>query len=100
MIKRYKQVGADFIEKLKQTFDYNPIDGRLRWKRVPCNRVRIGNIAGRTHDNGHIEVRFDNQLFMAHHLVWAMEHGQLPNMALVHVNGNKQDNRISNLVTV
>ena len=85
MIKRYRQVGADFFDKLQQTFDYSPIDGRLRWKRAPCNRVKVGSIAGRTHDNGHIEVRFYDKLFMAHHLVWAIHYGKLPDMALLHI---------------
>lgn len=100
MIKRYKQVDASFFEKLRETFSYNPVEGKLRWKRIPCNRVQTGAIAGRTHDNGHIEVRFNNKSFMAHHLVWAMCHGKLPDNAILHANGNKQDNRIGNLILV
>ena len=97
MIKRYMQVDASFLTRLQETFQYDPNNGRLRWRKAPCNRVRVGAIVGRTHENGHIEVRFDNRLFMAHHLVWALHYGQLPDRALQHVNGNKADNRINNL---
>lgn len=97
MIKRHKQVGTDFIKTLQQHMQYNPEDGRLRWKKAPCNRVRVGNIVGRTHENGHIEVRFKGALYMAHHLAWALHYGVFPDTLLAHLNGNKSDNRIKNL---
>lgn len=97
MIKRFKQVQGDFAKVLEQSMQYNPLDGKLRWKKVPCNRVKVGNIVGRTHENGHIEVRFQGTLYMAHHLAWLLHYGQMPNTEIRHINGNKSDNRIQNL---
>lgn len=97
MIKRHKQVGADFIKMLQEHMQYNPIDGKLRWKKVLCNRVKVGNLVGRTHENGHIEVRFNGVPYMAHHLAWALHYGAFPTTLVIHVNGKKSDNRINNL---
>lgn len=98
MIKRHKQVSKDFVQDLQQHMSYNPLDGRLRWKMRTCNRVKIGNIVGRTHENGHIEVRFKGSLYMAHHLAWALHYGRFPDTLIGHLNGRKSDNRIANLV--
>lgn len=44
---------------------------------------RVGNLQGR--------------VIQAHRVVWAMYHGKWPAMEIDHINGNRADNRITNL---
>lgn len=96
--KRKNKLTLNLLQALRDTFHYSPENGQLRWKIKPSHNVDIGFIAGRLHDNGHLEVRYNGGVYMVHHIVWALIHGSLPKKTLVHVNGNKRDNRIENLV--
>ena len=78
-------------------FDYNPVTGILRWRVSPTTNVSAGYIAGRKHVNGHLEVGLNGRTYMAHHIVWALSYGALPKGKLIHINGNKADNRLCNL---
>lgn len=35
--------------------------------------------------------------YAAHRILWAMEHGEYPSAEMDHINGDKEDNRLSNL---
>lgn len=85
------------LNEMKEYFNYNPANGELRWKQAASTRARPGMRAGRTHENGHIEVRLKNRVYMAHHVAWALTYGEWPNFSIMHENGNKSDNRILNL---
>lgn len=84
-------------EAIQQSLQYDPAAGTLRWKTRPSTCVRAGYIAGRKHQNGHIEVRLNGATYMAHHIAWYLHYGVWPSGQLQHVNGNKADNRIGNL---
>lgn len=85
-----KIVITDFLQ-------YDKTTGTLRWKIRPATCVRAGYVAGRRHQNGHIEVRVKGVTYMAHHIIWFLHYGSWPVHTVLHTNGNKQDNRIENL---
>ena len=88
----------EVLNLFRESFDYNPETGHLRWKTKAATHLNAGYIAGCHHTNGHMEVKLHNVSYMVHHIVWALVHGKFPDKTLTHLNGNKRDNRLSNLV--
>lgn len=97
MIKRRFQVTSDILRDIQESFYYQQESGTLRWKKTDCTNISEGSIAGRKHNNGHIEVKFKHVSYMAHHIVWFLYYGKWPTESVIHINRNKADNRISNL---
>lgn len=94
---RKHTLSAEVLSMFKDSFEYNPSTGVLRWKRSPAVNIKKGYIAGRLHTNGHLEVGICKKTYMVHHVIWALTHGKFPEATLVHINGNKRDNRLDNL---
>ncbi len=86
------------IQKLQEFIHYDPVTGVLIWKKVLSNRTKAGALCGANIDSkGYGRVCFDGKQYRAHRVVWALFYGQEPNQQIDHINGNKLDNRISNL---
>jgi hypothetical protein len=83
---------------------YDSATGLLKWlpRVVRCpqdkawNSRRVGTIAGARNGDGYVEVFLDTRSYKAHHLAWLIEYGQDVPM-IDHINGDRSDNRISNL---
>lgn len=84
-------------EQVKELFEYDPRNGVFTWKARTCQRNMVGKIAGTLNTFGHRQIRVDGTLRMAHHLAWLYITGEWPPENIDHVNGNPDDNRISNL---
>lgn len=87
--------------------------GSLTWRRRPRSMfVQDGHFnswnkrcAGKPainspNGNGYLCGRIDNNLFLAHRVIWAMHHSEWPEFQIDHINGVRSDNRISNLRSV
>lgn len=84
-------------QRARELLDYDAQSGRLTWRAKPNNRIVIGTGAGRVGRNGYIVVRLDGLNYHAHRIVWLMVHGIWPNDEIDHINGQRSDNRLSNL---
>lgn len=98
---------------LKQCLDYNPDTGELTWKHrdkwmFPSDRgwkifnTRFaGKVACAHHNAGYIHINSiiygHHYKVLAHRLAWYIHTGFVPDKEIDHINGNKKDNRISNL---
>lgn len=46
---------------------------------------------------GHVQIRVDGRLYLAHRLAWLYVYGFIPNGDIDHINGNRSDNALSNI---
>lgn len=84
-------------ERVRELLDYEPKTGLLRWRVRKSSRSPIGSIAGSLSDQGYILIRVDWRACRAHRLAWLYTHGVWPTGDIDHINGVRNDNRLTNL---
>ena len=82
-------------EVLRSLLEYNPDSGELRWLAAGSGR-RVGMSAGTTDCHGYRRVTVLKAPYLAHRIIWKMHHDTEPD-EIDHINGDRSDNRISNL---
>jgi len=82
--------------RINQLFVYE--NGKL-FNRIDRGRARKGQEAGNFCKNGYRRVRFDGEPYQTHRIIWKLLYGEDP-AEIDHINGNRSDNRITNLRSV
>jgi hypothetical protein len=83
-------------EELKSQVNYDQETGIFTWKVRNSNRIKIGDQAGNYHNGGYIEMYLLGERHLAHRLAWLYVNGYMPKI-IDHIDGNKLNNKISNL---
>lgn len=84
-------------EDIRELFDYDAETGVLYWAVDRSIKTRAGDVAGGDHNQGYLRVGVNYNRYLIHRIVWLLCHGDWPKYAIDHIDGNKKNNRISNL---
>lgn len=110
-MSKYDLITHDYLLSI---LDYNPETGIFVWrprtpdmfksgkqsKRHTCNTWNSkwpGKIAGLINSAGHIQICINSRLYLAHRVAWFYVYGEWPKSILDHKDGNRKNNKISNL---
>lgn len=83
-------------QRLLEKFSYNKECGTFH-KRYRGTGAISEKPAGSVNSDGYMKLCVDYEYYSVHRLVWLAELGELPKKSIDHINGNKIDNRFSNL---
>jgi len=88
----------EICKKIAGVIVYDKTTGVFTWDGYDAKRAVNGNPAGSFQkSSGYTVISFKRKKVRAHRLAWFIEFGKLPAGELDHINGNRSDNRISNL---
>jgi hypothetical protein len=89
-------------KELLKALDYDPTTGEFRWKYC-ANRTKqrnsqwAGKAAGHIGIDGYARILINGKQYLSHRLAWLYVIGRWPYIEIDHINGNRLDNRFSNL---
>lgn len=84
-------------DRIRELLSYNPITGELTWIAKTSGRRKQGGKAGSKMKMGYLEIGIDGTSYLTHRVVWMIVHGHWPSDQIDHINGIRDDNRLSNL---
>lgn len=83
-------------ERLKEFFNYNLEDGLFTRLKYAGNSAK-GTVVGTHHADGYLSMEIDKKGYLLHRLAWLYIHGELPIIQIDHIDGNRANNKLSNL---
>ncbi len=84
-------------ETVRKLLDYEPETGVFRWRVDRGRFAKKGGVAGTYNAKGYRLIMVLRKRCYAHRLAWLFVNNEWPPNEVDHVNGCKDDNRISNL---
>jgi len=85
------------VDDVLAAFSYDPDTGMLRRKTRPSNRVHLGDLVGTMDRQGYLRACFQRKTVRVHRLAWVCFYGKWPDGEIDHIDGNRSNNRITNL---
>lgn len=86
------------VARLRDVFSYDEATGALCWRVSLRGRGAIaGREAGTVRPDGYRSVMIDQKRYPVHRIIWKMVTGSDPEVMIDHIDGDRLNNRISNL---
>jgi hypothetical protein len=89
-----KLVSAEGVRVL---LDYDQNTGVFTWRTDRAPNAKLGAKTGRHDKYGYTKIKILGRVHLAHRLAWLHVHGEWPTGEIDHINGDRADNRITNL---
>lgn len=85
--------------RLKELVSYDPNTGLFQWNYSWGSRRKRGEVAGRLHHSGAIELILDNKFYRAHRLAWIYIYGDssVDGYEVDHKDRDQTNNKLENL---
>lgn len=93
MAREAKDIDPELVRSLLR---YEPESGKFFWRLTKGSR-HANTEAGTLTTHGYIAIMLDQQKYQAHRLAWAFMTGISPAKQIDHINGDRLDNRWTNL---
>lgn len=81
---------------LKELLNYDQETGIFTWNKSRIG-ITTGKVAGTIKPTGYIVILVNRRLYRAHRLAWLYVTGEWPKYEIDHINGDRMNNRFSNL---
>lgn len=89
------------VQELREKFHYSPKTGSLTWRARKYSRgykgVLPGKEVGWPSVAGYMKVCINYKHYFLHRIIWALVYGEFPRGQIDHIDGDKANNRITNL---
>lgn len=83
------------FSRADELLSYDPESGEFRWKKK-ASQKRAGDLAG-SQSGAYTQIGIDGVIYFAHRVAVLLMQGRWPAVEVDHINGNRHDNRWSNL---
>lgn len=83
-------------KEVRENLSYDPDSGLFLWLKQNGPKV-AGEMAGSAHKEGYVSIGLRGKGYLAHRLAWFYMTGVWPDKDIDHINGDRSDNRWSNL---
>lgn len=92
-----KNETEQLLEDIKYFFEYDPVSGKVYHKN-PKHSWLKGKEAGSICDlHGYLILSIHRKRYKGHRIIWALYYGEFANGQIDHIDGNKSNNKITNL---
>jgi hypothetical protein len=95
-----RQSGEITCEMVRHLFDYDETTGIFKNRTTRSHNSLKGSTVGSFDKDGYVQIGIGKRKFKAHRLAWLYVFGEWPSLDIDHINGVRNDNRISNLRVV
>jgi len=71
--------------------------GIFVWKHTMGGKAKKGQEAGSLTNQGYVQIRIDQEDYLAHRLMWFYVYGAFPILQIDHIDRDRKNNKITNL---